>query len=331
MSELYQEDDDEDPPRSRNNPLFRNPIFNYSPTEQAFKALAQQIRAIKIDVSPDFQKILARQISLPNILDTSALIKIFLVQVPQIKTPDVNTFRGIFSEIELSSAQILRQINLISTLPHVSFEIPVKQILQSWQRAIQPGNIEKSILQPLTLERLGYLTEIVNSTALLVESETSEDGDAWLDSDRKETLSLIPLLDSVAPNLSVKLIGAWHVVKNQTPDCISQAANSGIELLDHTLRSLASNQVVIEWQREIGLYSSELNEGKPTRKLKIRYIAHQRSLPPQSTLQAINAVSGVVKRLQKMKHESAINTAAIAHQELVGVETLLLLLLAPGR
>jgi hypothetical protein len=50
----------------------------------------------------------------------------------------------------------------------------------------------------------------------------------------------------------------WHAVGQRGPDCVSQAANSAIELVDHTLRTLAPNSEVLTWHAGQAKYADEI-------------------------------------------------------------------------
>ncbi|WP_405095208.1 hypothetical protein [Micromonospora sp. NBC_01412] len=139
---------------------------------------------------------------------------------------------------------------------------------------------------------------------------------------------LLGWLEGVDQRLPRKYKGAWSAIGQRGPDWISQGANSGMELLDWTLRRLAPDEEVVAWQQGTGMYVTEMNPetGKPHRSLRCRYIAHSRGLPARALDDLIGGVSKATRILQKIKHADEEAMAEALRSSMVGVECCLMIM-----
>src|SRR5262249_36948604 len=102
---------------------------------------------------------------------------------------------------------------------------------------------------------------------------------------------------------ALHLNGAWHTLVSDGPAAASQAAHSGVEVLDWTLRELAPEAEVLAWRQGVGVRKDDLDaKGKPTRALKTRYIVRNYGLDSDGVAMVVGAVTSVMGELQKEKH-----------------------------
>jgi hypothetical protein len=206
----------------------------------------------------------------------------------------------------------------------------IDQALQAWHLGIQPPRHLLGDLRPETIANLGHAVASVSSSAAAIEGEIVEpDEEPWLVARTEAVDRIADWLGSVHPRLAVKFKGMWHVVQSRGPDYASQAANSAVELIDHTLRTLAPEDDVIAWQELKGKYAKEVNpqNGRPHRSLRIRYIAERRAIRASSVDYIIKSVTGVLKDLQAIKHVGDDRMAPALSTALQGVEYCILMLM----
>jgi Predicted pPIWI-associating nuclease len=116
-------------------------------------------------------------------------------------------------------------------------------------------------------------------------------------------------LDALHPDLRNRLDGAWERIHGGGADAAGQAANSLIEVIDWTLRTVAPDGAVLTWHAAEQRPEGELHNGKPTRPLRVRYAV--RSHPEKAGAIELYArtTSSLVSVIQDPKH--AIETRAV--------------------
>jgi hypothetical protein len=230
-------------------------------------------------------------------------------------------------EVDQSSAQIAAQIAELDSLPPSVLNRRVTQSARGWRLGTQPQSLIHSASDPELLYDLGNSVQSVNSATYAVQANDEPQGEPWLVARSAETDFLLDWLESISPKLPTKYKGAWSAASHRGPDWISQAANSGVELLDWTLRTLAPDKVAIEWRSGLNLYANEVGEnGRPHRSLRVRYIAAQRSIPSSTVDLIVKAVSGVLGDLKKLKYADDDAMASAVTSALMELEYCLLML-----
>jgi hypothetical protein len=213
-------------------------------------------------------------------------------------------------------------------------DLQISRAVRSWSVAARPEVVERRTLAPKSMVALGSTTTSLVGAALELEdpeSETEEDSDraAWLRARDNNTESTLEWLASIDPRLANKYRGAWHAVGTQGPDWMSQCANSAVELIDWTLRRLAPEDTVREWQVSVGLYEDEYGgNGKPSRSLRIRYIGAANGLPATSVHLSIRATLETMKELQRLKHADQTSLVRAVTDSLVALDYCLMMLRA---
>ena len=169
----------------------------------------------------------------------------------------------------------------------------------------------------------GLLAGIVLTVPDEAKLETVEEdstlalGPAAASADLRERLAM------VAPELCVKLDGAWERIIEGGVDAAAQSAESLAEVLDWTLRSLAPNEPVLEWHQAEGRSTNELHNGKPTRNLRLRYIVRNHPEKQSSLDLYLKSANELIKAIQKPKHELLISDVRRLTPIAMTVESLL--------
>jgi hypothetical protein len=112
------------------------------------------------------------------------------------------------------------------------------------------------------------------------------------------------LLSELDPALPAKLDGAWERVSRPGPDAAAQAANSLMELVDWALRLAAPDDAVLGWVHRENK-ASELHAGRPTRVLRLKFLARDRSGEAHIARLYQRALSDLVSAVQSTKHSVA--------------------------
>ncbi|MEV4512557.1 hypothetical protein AB0K00_26760 [Dactylosporangium sp. NPDC049525] len=231
------------------------------------------------------------------------------------------------SGLAIQNAYLASQMFELGRVDHLRLAPRVVQAAKSWSVGTRPTRLERDGADSESLLHLGFSAQSVNSAARVIEDEDSDDErPPWVLARIQETNLLLAWLEELDPKLPRKYKGAWHAVSQRGPDWISQAANSGVEALDWSLRSLAPPDRVLEWQASVGNYAKEIVNGKPTRALKVRFIAHDRGLPASSVDLMVKAVNGTLGDLQKLKHADDDRMAEAMTAALVALEHCLMML-----
>lgn len=143
---------------------------------------------------------------------------------------------------------------------------------------------------------------------------------------RESRAVLVTRLDEHCPGASEQLLGAWERLEKPGPAAVSQAADSIVELVDRTLRSLAPNDEVLLWHADEGRPEDELHQGRPTRRLRVFYIFRSAGHPDRAAAAADHLIA-LCQLAQGEKH-SGYGTAGLVSLRLTlsGVEGLLSLI-----
>jgi hypothetical protein len=226
-------------------------------------------------------------------------------------------------------AQMAAQQKLIATLEFpLALATRVSQAERAWALVARPLPAAAGVVRPAAVLDVANVVAAVGSTAVAldVEDDASED-EPWRVARAGSADHLLGVFEGIDPKLAVKFRGMWHAVGQRGPDCVSQAANSAIELVDHTLRTLAPNKEVLAWQAGQAKYADEVGvNGLPHRSLRIRYIAFTRGLRAKSVDLLIKATTGTLDDLQKIKHAGDDHMVTALTCGLQAVEYCLLML-----
>lgn len=161
------------------------------------------------------------------------------------------------------------------------------------------------------LSEAGRTTLGVSATGLLLSAADDDDWeeDELVDADDDELIAgpaeagqrLRDELRRLNPRLVDRLDGAWERVGNHGPDAASQAANSLVELLDWTLRLAAPDAAVLAWHGSESRPPDELNNGRPTRALRIRFVVRLRP-DAMAAEMYVTGLRELMRLLQGHKH-----------------------------
>ncbi|MDQ1677835.1 MAG: hypothetical protein QOC93_2979 [Actinomycetota bacterium] len=234
---------------------------------------------------------------------------------------------SLFGSTVAIGGRLVEQALQLENIPNLALDRRVTQSARAWRLATRPPTVVGSVVAPEPLIELGLSAHAVNTAAYSISADGRPTEELWAVERANQTDMLLEWLESVSPKLPVKFKGAWHAVAHHGPDWVSQAANSGVELLDWALRELAPDAEVIKWQTATSMYVREVgDDGRPHRSLRVRYIAHARSLPASSVEMMVKAVVGTLKDLQKIKHADDESMAHSLKAALLALEHCLLML-----
>lgn len=193
-------------------------------------------------------------------------------------------------------------------------------------RAIGAATIEQRA-EPLRALGRGTLGIAAAGIAL---SEGAEETDT---TEAEELLSpgtvaaqLRARLAELDPSLSDRLDGAWERVSRAGPDAASQAAHSIMETVDGALRCAAPDAEVMPWCHETDRVA-ELNEGRPTRALRVKYLLRGRPGEAKAARLHLRALSDLVNVIQDLKHSSGDKDLVAVARLIPTVEGLLVFVL----
>jgi Predicted pPIWI-associating nuclease len=203
---------------------------------------------------------------------------------------------------------------LIALRPELRVIRPVAFATQAWRTVID-------ITPRVDDLHLGHLRMTARGTAGAVEAGIllSEPVNAAVERVRAEnsaargpieaSTDLRLRLVQVHPDLQNRLDGAWERINNGGADAASQAANSLMEVVDWTLRLLAPDNEVLEWHTAQARSETELHQGKPTRTVRIRYVARDHPEKLRAVELYVKSIQELVKVIQSPKH--AVETRAV--------------------
>jgi hypothetical protein len=146
------------------------------------------------------------------------------------------------------------------------------------------------------------------TTTTTLNGITSSEAVAMVASSTKRTRpTLRAKLASINPALAEKMDGAALRIREKGADSFSQAATSLVELVDWTLRELAKDKDVMAWYIEVPHQDGDIHEGRPTRRLKTRYILRERTADAEIMKCYINGLLSAQSAAQKSKHTLGFN------------------------
>ncbi|MEY2421777.1 MAG: hypothetical protein QOI95_1844 [Acidimicrobiaceae bacterium] len=222
---------------------------------------------------------------------------------------------------------------LAALRPQVDVARSVAFATQAWDDVIRVSTPERA---PNFLERLqvaGRGTGWVVQAGLLL----TEPNDEHLEHHQEKAAAVLgpaeasaevrERLAEVHPSLSERLDGAWERISNGGADAASQAANSLMETVDWTLRTLAPNEEVLAWHASEKRSIKELHEGKPNRALRIRYVVRAQPEKNSALDLYLKALRELVCAVQAPKHAIELHSPRALVPIALSVEGLLHLLL----
>lgn len=117
--------------------------------------------------------------------------------------------------------------------------------------------------------------------------------DFWLE-------ARVRLLDA---SLRQRHEGAWDAIDHGGADCLSQAANSLVELINGVVRKLAPQTDVLDWLSKEGSPDWAYDDkGRPTRRARLNFLLSQHDVPERSASSSAAALTDIANDLQKIKH-----------------------------
>ena len=153
----------------------------------------------------------------------------------------------------------------------------------------------------------GDLTFSELVTSLVVEPEFTDPDEVMVSLDWAPQVR--KLLEAHTPDLMRKYDGALYAVNGDSPDAVSQTANSIIELLDRLVRELAPDDDALQWCLEAGdgsLVYQEDDRVLATKRGQFQFIVHMicGTADEAGELRGTIAVAAVQVRnaAQKLKH-----------------------------
>jgi hypothetical protein len=203
-----------------------------------------------------------------------------LALLTSITLPDFRALHdAAFQQLSLTSRFVEQQSAALAAMsPQLEVARSVSNANRAWERVIKMSrpNVEISLAHVRMTGRgtAGVVEAGVLLTErddLLVERFRAEASVAIGPAGEYEDLRVG--LAAVHPDLPNRIDGAWERIRGGGADAAGQAANSLMEAVDWTLRLLAPDDDVLAWHASENRPDSELHMGKPTRPLRLRYVA----------------------------------------------------------
>lgn len=221
---------------------------------------------------------------------------------------------GLFADLSRTSRFVEQQTALLAAMrPQVEIARSVSFANRAWEHVVGSSrpNLDVS---------LNHLRMVGRGTAGAIEAGVllTEPDDIVVERFRAEadheigpSVASDALRDRLAllhPDLPNRLQGAWERIHEGGADAASQAANSLMEAIDWTLRTLAPDDEVLAWHAAENLSTAELHQGKPTRPLRIRYAVRLSSEKRRALTLYLRTIEELIPVIQSPKH--AIDTRA---------------------
>ena len=192
--------------------------------------------------------------------------------------------------------------------PIIEVERSISVATRAWDDVLRRAPLQPSGDDALRLFSTGRGTlGVLGAGQALMEGDEDPEGE---DGAVEELLSRDGLaaqlrnrLAALHPELPSRLDGAWERVATSGPDAASQAAHSLMELVDWSLRIAAPTDEVLEWHRREGRPGEELNEGRPTRALRAKFILRDRPEDRTAARLYLRSLSDLIELVQSLKHE----------------------------
>ncbi len=116
-------------------------------------------------------------------------------------------------------------------------------------------------------------------------------------------------LGEVHPALRDRLDGAWERIQGGGADAAGQAANSLMEVVSWTLRTVAPDDEVLAWHAVENRPASEVVDGHPTRALRARYAVRDHLEKRTAADLFVKSIGGLCDVIQEHKHSIETGTA----------------------
>lgn len=216
---------------------------------------------------------------------------------------------------------------LLKASPTMLVERGVAVGIRGWNEATRAVGDSHDASRLLPLEALARGTVGVASAGLLLTGQDNEEARDELLGPHVYGERLRDRLGELDPNLPTRLDGAWERVSRVGPDAASQAAHSLMELLDWTLRIAAPDADVLSWHASEGRPASDLNDGAPTRALRLRWLLRDRPQEAKAIGLHLRALSDLVGVVQSYKHNAGHTDVAAVARLIPTVEGLLIFVL----
>jgi hypothetical protein len=223
----------------------------------------------------------------------------------------------------------------VNAFPHRSLLVDTSAAAEQWHSLVLTQPDRSDLAVPV---RSGRTTVALTGANLMVslheEEDAAEEAAVLVQSTvlapweagrvelATELYTVLSGFDATVPDL---LRGAWEDVTRQGPAAAEKAAHLAVEVVDRTLRAAAPDEQVLQWHKANGRSAKELHRERPTRALRVRYIAREfkdRALVAAHEDALAKLVSEVLESGQGVKHSSH-GGVVIARSMLMAAETLL--------
>jgi len=193
--------------------------------------------------------------------------------------------------------------------PAIEVARPVVLATRAWQDAVRvaPRDQTGRYLERLTIAGRGTGWAVQAGVAL-----TEKDDARVAELEVEASVALGPAaasaelrmrLAAVDPSLCERLDGAWERIQLGGANASSQAAHSLMEAIDWTLRLSAPDDGALAWHAVENRSSKELNNGRPTRALRLRYVVRDHPEKNSTVNLYLKAIQELVGIIQGPKHE----------------------------
>ena len=149
---------------------------------------------------------------------------------------------------------------------------------------------------------------------------------AWREAGVQFKRRIFGLLIQVDASLIVRLDGAWERISRGGPHSTAQAAHSAVEFVDWCLRTVAPDEIALNWHSETGRSSDELHQGRPTRALRMRYLLRHRDPDGALATEYVRHCLSALKLLQAARHSEHARRNEVAAL-ILSIESVLAFLL----
>lgn len=226
---------------------------------------------------------------------------------------------GGLSSLAAEIASTTARLSTLS-LPKGKWFASVDLGINSWSNLVRVMPPQPSPHQLGSLSVMGTGALAVAETGLILVDRDFSPEDSAPDPFSLQREHFRARLMVLGPDLIDRLDGAWERVGRPGPDAASQAAHSLVEFIDWTLRRAAPDEEVLAWHRHTGRPSDELNRGRATRALEIRYIMRDRADEADSAEMQVRSVTEITNYLQKKKHAQGDKDLRAVARLIPGIE-----------
>jgi hypothetical protein len=183
-----------------------------------------------------------------------------------------------------------------------------------------------SLPSPMSLERLALggtgTMSVLNAVSTFEQIGVEDDSvvQVTVDSGRERFYDFLTGIDD---GLVRRWKGAWERIEIGGSDAASQAAHSVIETIDWILRTIVKDKDVLAWHAGVGRLKKELNDGRPTRNLRMCYLLRNRPEEIESGEAMVGALVKIMSVLQSKKHGGEPGSLDALRRLLPGLEAML--------